>query len=121
MRPARLPGMREKGQSPVPASRDGREPGHSGRRIDESARGAERDGLARGIPRRRDNGFRAERRKVGGGCHGSDFIVRYDDAPNYILKSNNGSILVVSRGLARESTPLPRFFNRPEIVILEVE
>lgn len=56
------------------AKSDGCEPGHSGRCIDESARGAERDGLARGIPRRRNNGVRAERRKVGGGCHGSDFV-----------------------------------------------
>ena len=33
---------------------------------------------------------------------------------------NNGSVLVVSRGLARESTPLPRYFNHPEIVVIEV-
>ena len=33
----------------------------------------------------------------------------------------DGSVLVVSRGLARECTPLPRFFNRPEIAIVEVE
>lgn len=46
------------------------------------------------------------------------FFAKYVDGA-YTLK--NGSLLVVSRGLARESTPLPRFFNRPEIVILEVE
>ncbi len=28
---------------------------------------------------------------------------------------------IVSRGLARESTPLPRIFNRPELVIVDVE
>ena len=32
----------------------------------------------------------------------------------------NGSIMIVSRGLARESTPLPRVFNHPEIVSIEV-
>lgn len=29
--------------------------------------------------------------------------------------------LIVSRGLARESTRLPRVFNRPELVIITVE
>ena len=36
----------------------------------------------------------------------------------YALK--NGTTMVVSRGLARESTPLPRFFNHPEVVILKI-
>ncbi len=31
---------------------------------------------------------------------------------------SNGSRLVVSRGLARESTPAPRYFNHPEIVTI---
>lgn len=31
----------------------------------------------------------------------------------------NGSTMVVSRGLARESTPAPRFFNHPEIVVID--
>ena len=31
-----------------------------------------------------------------------------------------GEYLIVSRGLARESTPLPRFFNNPEIVVFEI-
>ena len=31
-----------------------------------------------------------------------------------------GGTMVVSRGLARESTPLPRFFNHPELVIVNV-
>ncbi len=33
---------------------------------------------------------------------------------------SNGSIMVVSRGLARESTPLPRFFNHPEVLIIDI-
>jgi len=32
-----------------------------------------------------------------------------------------GGIMIVSRGLARESTPVPRIFNRPELVIVEVK
>ena len=32
----------------------------------------------------------------------------------------NGT-MIVSRGLARESTPVPRVFNRPELVIIEIE
>ena len=36
----------------------------------------------------------------------------------YALK--NGTTMVVSRGLARESTPLPRFFNHPEVVIVKI-
>jgi Predicted phosphohydrolases len=40
---------------------------------------------------------------------------------NGAYKLSNGSTLVVSRGLARESTPLPRFFNNPELVILEIQ
>ena len=28
--------------------------------------------------------------------------------------------LLVSRGLARESTRLPRFYNRPELVVVEL-
>lgn len=29
--------------------------------------------------------------------------------------------MIVSRGLARESTPVPRIFNRPELVIIDIE
>ena len=32
----------------------------------------------------------------------------------------DGSIFLVSRGLARESTVVPRFFNRPELVLAEI-
>lgn len=32
----------------------------------------------------------------------------------------DGTVLIVSRGLARESTPLPRIFNRPELVIIDI-
>ncbi len=31
-----------------------------------------------------------------------------------------GMIMIVSRGLARESTQIPRFYNRPELVIIEL-
>lgn len=33
----------------------------------------------------------------------------------------NGSEMIVSRGLARESTRIPRIFNRPELVIVDVK
>jgi len=32
----------------------------------------------------------------------------------------DGTIMIVSRGLARETTRIPRIFNRPELVILEI-
>lgn len=31
----------------------------------------------------------------------------------------NDTVMIVSRGLARESTPVPRFYNRPELVIID--
>ena len=37
----------------------------------------------------------------------------------YAIGTN--TTLVVSRGLARESTPLPRFFNHPELVIVDLK
>lgn len=33
---------------------------------------------------------------------------------------NDHTTMVVSRGLARESTPLPRFFNHPELVVVHL-
>ena len=33
----------------------------------------------------------------------------------------NGADLIVSRGLCRERQPYPRFFNHPELVVIEVE
>ena len=39
---------------------------------------------------------------------------------NGLYPLSNGCTLVVSRGLARESTPAPRFFNHPEVLILTV-
>jgi len=65
-----------------------------------------------------------------GGQIGIPFIDRGLFAPDqgfgaeYVSGSyelSNGSIMVVSRGLARESTPLPRYFNHPEIVMLELD
>ena len=35
---------------------------------------------------------------------------------NGIYELSNGSQMIVSRGLARESTPLPRYFNNPEMI-----
>ena len=32
-----------------------------------------------------------------------------------------GGTMIVSHGLARESTPVPRIFNRPELVVVEVQ
>lgn len=32
---------------------------------------------------------------------------------------DNGTVMIVSRGLARESTLVPRFYNRPELVIID--
>ncbi len=37
-----------------------------------------------------------------------------------VYELENGSLLEVSRGLARETTPLPRFFNNPEIVVIDI-
>jgi predicted MPP superfamily phosphohydrolase len=34
--------------------------------------------------------------------------------------SFGGATLVVSRGLARESTRVPRMFNRPELVMITI-
>ena len=42
------------------------------------------------------------------------------DYVNGLYTLKNGSIMEVSRGLARESMPLPRLFNRPELVILDI-
>ncbi len=33
--------------------------------------------------------------------------------------SDNDTVMIVSRGLARESTLVPRFYNRPELVIID--
>ena len=34
---------------------------------------------------------------------------------------SNGARMIVSRGLARESTPLPRFFNHPELMLVDLK
>ena len=44
--------------------------------------------------------------------------------PEYVdglYKLSNGTDMVVSRGLCRERMPYPRFFNHPEVVIIELE
>jgi predicted MPP superfamily phosphohydrolase len=38
-----------------------------------------------------------------------------------LYELGNGSNMIVSRGLARERMPYPRFFNHPEIVVITVE
>ena len=43
--------------------------------------------------------------------------------PRYVdglYELGNGGKMIVSRGLARERMPYPRFFNHPEIVIITV-
>ncbi|MBO4390932.1 MAG: metallophosphoesterase [Lachnospiraceae bacterium] len=43
--------------------------------------------------------------------------------PRYVSGTyplENGGTMVVSRGLARESTPAPRYFNHPELVMIEM-
>ena len=40
---------------------------------------------------------------------------------NGLYELDNGVKMIVSRGLARESTPAPRFFNHPELVIIDIE
>ena len=35
-------------------------------------------------------------------------------------KLESGSIMVVSRGLSRENVPAPRFFNHPEVIIIDI-
>lgn len=39
---------------------------------------------------------------------------------NGLYELKEGQYMIVSRGLARESTPLPRYFNNPEIVVFEI-
>lgn len=70
---------------------------------------------------------------VSGHAHGGQWRIPY--ILNGLLAPNQGffpkyaggkynindSILVVSRGLAKESTRVPRIFNRPEIVIINIK
>ncbi len=48
---------------------------------------------------------------------GQGFFPRYAGG-RYDL--SNGSVMIVSRGLARESTRLPRWYNRPELVVIDI-
>lgn len=45
------------------------------------------------------------------------FFARYVNGA-YTL--SNGSVMIVSRGLGRESTIAPRFFNHPELVVIDI-
>lgn len=70
---------------------------------------------------------------LSGHAHGGQFRVPFTDrgvyAPNQGLwpalvdgtRDLDGTTLVVSRGLSRESNPYPRFFNRPELVLVVVD
>ena len=57
---------------------------------------------------------------VGRGCYSPNqhFFPKYVDG-RYPLA--NGGEMLVSRGLARESTPLPRLFNPPEILSVKLD
>ena len=45
------------------------------------------------------------------------YFAKYVDG---IYTLENGSVMEVSRGLSRESTRLPRLFNRPEVVVMDL-
>ena len=36
------------------------------------------------------------------------------------LYEKDGTVMIVSRGLAKESNIVPRIFNRPELVIIDI-
>ena len=70
---------------------------------------------------------------MAGHAHGGQFLIPFINkgvfAPdqgflaeyvNGIYELPNGSIMEVSRGLGRESTPAPRFFDHPEVVVLDI-
>lgn len=70
---------------------------------------------------------------VSGHAHGGQWSIPYVlpnglYAPNQGLfpkytrgvHTHNGTTMVVSRGLARESTLIPRFYNRPEVVVVKL-
>ena len=71
---------------------------------------------------------------VAGHAHGGQWRIPFTKkgyfAPNQgmfatyvdgLYNLQNGSKMVVSRGLARESTPAPRFFNHPELIIITLK
>lgn len=45
------------------------------------------------------------------------FLPEYVDGP---YRLSNGSTMLVSRGLARESAPVPRYFNNPEVLVVDI-
>ena len=70
---------------------------------------------------------------MAGHAHGGQFLIPFINkglyAPdqgllaeyvNGIYELPNGSIMEVSRGLGRESTPAPRFFDHPDVVVLDI-
>lgn len=53
----------------------------------------------------------------GPACNDRRLLPRYSGG-SYLLSASTR--MLVSRGLARESTPLPRFFNHPELMVVDV-
>lgn len=49
-------------------------------------------------------------------CPGEGIFPKYAGG----LYEKNGTVMIVSRGLAKESNPVPRIFNRPELVIIDI-
>ena len=49
-------------------------------------------------------------------CPGEGIFPKYAGG----LYEKDGTAMIVSRGLAKESNPVPRIFNRPELVIIDI-
>ena len=49
-------------------------------------------------------------------CPGEGLFPKYAGG----LYEKDGTTMIVSRGLAKESNPVPRIFNRPELVIIDI-
>lgn len=63
------------------------------------------------------NGILAPNQRILAKDGGQGFFPDYTGGEYFL---SNGSEMIVSRGLARESTRIPRIFNRPELVIVDI-